>query len=231
MREYMTANTRENINRRLREQIASCLDTLIPLVFSYVPGDSETVSENDVACIRRDVLRYRDVFSTDNDELPCDDCDVFDSSADGSRDSDVYYSLTSMYLDFRLCIERIMFRSIKEWAGDGFRTIRSDEGNKPVGFLVVIDRYVHAIYVCPEYRRKGLARKAVMEYLSDGNAIDTLHIVNDNDAAKAFWNSIFVLEEIDFCPVDTLYKTVRLRGNRERFRHDQDTSVCTAGKT
>lgn len=213
-REDMTANTRESINRRHREHIASGLDTLIPLVFSYVPDDSETVSENDVACIRRDVLRYRDVFSPYNDELPCDDCDVFASAEDGSRDSDVYYSLMSMYLDFRLCIERIMFRSLKEWAGDGFRIIRSDEDSKPVGFLIVIDRYVSAIYVCPEYRRRGLARKAVMEYLSDGNAIDTLHIVNGNDAAKAFWDSIFVLEEIDFCPVDTLYKTVRLRGSR-----------------
>lgn len=107
------------------------------------------------------------------------------------------------------------FPLIKEWATkqEGFITLYDENDDKskrkPVGFLIVIDGYVDGIYVMPEHRRKGIAKKAVMDYLKSGGVITLLHIIRTNTPALNFWKSIFVLEPENDCPVDVLYRVVR----------------------
>ena len=112
-----------------------------------------------------------------------------------------------LYKQFRNEIDTLSFPLMRNMAGkDNYREIKYDD--RVVGFLIVIRGYVNGIYVEPEYRNKGLARQSVLDYLNEGGFIATLHIINTNTAAKKFWNSIFILEEIDTSPVDTLYRVL-----------------------
>ena len=127
-------------------------------------------------------------------------------------------ALLEMYLAFRKTVDNYCFPLIKEWATKqkGFITLYDNNDNddkdkrKPVGFLIVIDGYVDGIYVMPEHRRKGIAKKAVMDYLKSGGVITRLHIIRTNTPAIKFWKSIFVLEPENDCPVDVLYNVVKL---------------------
>lgn len=126
-------------------------------------------------------------------------------------------ALLEMYLAFRKTIDDYCFPLIKEWATKqkGFITLYDNNdnervGHNPVGFLIVIDGYVDGIYVIPEHRRKGIAKKAVMDYLKSGGVITRLHIIRTNTPALNFWKSIFVLEPENDCPVDVLYNVVKL---------------------
>lgn len=126
-------------------------------------------------------------------------------------------ALLEMYLAFRKTIDDYCFPLIKEWATKqkGFITLYDNNdnervGHNPVGFLIVIDGYVDGIYVIPEHRRKGIAKKAVMDYLKSGGVITRLHIIRTNTPALNFWKSIFVLEPENDCPVDVLYRVVKL---------------------
>lgn len=125
-------------------------------------------------------------------------------------------ALLEMYLAFRKTVDNYCFPLIKEWATKqkGFITLYDDNDDnderKPVGFLIVIDGYVDGIYVKPDYRRKGIAKKAVMDYLKSGGVITRLHIIRTNTPALNFWKSIFVLEPENDCPVDVLYRVVKL---------------------
>ena len=124
-------------------------------------------------------------------------------------------ALRDMYFAFRKTMDDYCFPLIKEWATKqkGFITLYDNDDNakrKPVGFLIVIDGYVDGIYVMPEHRRKGIAKKAVMDYLKRGGVIERLHIIRTNTLALNFWKSIFILEPENDCPVDVLYNVVKL---------------------
>lgn len=122
-------------------------------------------------------------------------------------------ALHDMYLAFRKTMDDYCFPLLREWAQkqEGFITLYDNESDerKPVGFLIVIDGYVDGIYVLPKHRRKGIARKAIMDYLKSGGVITRLHIIRTNTPALNFWKSIFVLEPENDCPVDVLYRVVR----------------------
>ena len=125
-------------------------------------------------------------------------------------------ALREMYFAFRNTMDCYCFPLIKEWATkqEGFITLYDENDDKskrkPVGFLIVIDGYVDGSYVMPEHRRKGIAKKAVMDYLKNGGVITRLHIIRTNTPALNFWKSIFVLEPENDCPVDVLYNVVKL---------------------
>ena len=125
-------------------------------------------------------------------------------------------ALREMYFAFRNTMDCYCFPLIKEWATkqEGCITLYDENVDKskrkPVGFLIVIDGYVDGIYVMPEHRRKGIAKKAVMDYLKSGGVITRLHIIRTNTPALNFWKSIFVLEPENDCPVDVLYNVVKL---------------------
>lgn len=116
--------------------------------------------------------------------------------------------LAQMWHDFRYTIDELVFPKTKKWAErDGvFKVIEAD--GKAVGFLAVIGGYIEGIYVHPDYRRRGLARKAVLDYIDAGGEIGSLHIVKGNKPAEKFWRSIFILEKDELAPtnpVDTFY--------------------------
>ena len=125
-------------------------------------------------------------------------------------------ALREMYFAFRNTMDCYCFPLIKEWATkqEGFITLYDENDDKskrkPVGFLIVIDGYVDGSYVMPEHRRKGIAKKAVMDYLKNGGVITRLHIIRTNTPALNFWKSIFVLEPENDCPVDVFYNVVKL---------------------
>lgn len=112
------------------------------------------------------------------------------------------------YLKFRKEIDQICVPEIFKCV----KTIPICYNNKQVGiFCYAIQpthTYIDCIYVEPEYRKKGLATKTVLDF--DNAIYDEirLHIINKNKVAHDFWNSIFDLEEIESNAVDTLYKVV-----------------------
>lgn len=81
--------------------------------------------------------------------------------------------------------------------------------NKIVGMIGGYDDYIDCVYVLPEYRRKGIAKKAVLDYVKDKIQYGIqLHIINNNTVAYDFWNSLFDLDALDRNDVDTLYEII-----------------------
>ena len=110
-----------------------------------------------------------------------------------------------MYHAFRHVVDSYAFPIMKRW-GESSGTYRHIMYHgRPVGFLLVIDNYIDAIYVRPDYRRKGLAKKAVLDYIREGNHVYRLHIVKTNEPAMKFWNSVFFLREIERNECDVLF--------------------------
>ena len=108
-----------------------------------------------------------------------------------------------MYHKFRYEIDEYAFPLIP---GD-FRKICYE--NKAVGFLQVDpDGYIGGLWVHPDYRRRGLARKAIFDYVNDVGLPWRLHIVNTNKPARKFWHSVFELKKINENEVDTLWEVI-----------------------
>lgn len=79
-----------------------------------------------------------------------------------------------------------------------------------IGMMCVADQtpffvYIDCLYIRPEHRRKGYARKAVLEWYEKQTAVVRLHIINTNEPALRFWNKLFELEVIEENDIDTLY--------------------------
>jgi predicted acetyltransferase len=120
-----------------------------------------------------------------------------------------------MYHEFRNEIDSYCFPLLQKWAKQTgcYRYIMYE--GEVVGFLMVIDKYIEGIYVEPEYRRKGLARQAILDYIKDGNNVEKLHIVRSNNTAYKFWNSIFELHEINSNICDVLYYIARVKERKD----------------
>ena len=120
-----------------------------------------------------------------------------------------------MYHEFRKEIDNYAFPILMAWAKQTgcYRYIMYN--GEVVGFLMVIDKYIEGIYVEPEYRRKGLARKAILDYIKEGNDVEKLHIVRSNKVADRFWHSIFELHEIDRNRCDFLYCVGKVKEHKD----------------
>lgn len=69
------------------------------------------------------------------------------------------------------------------------------------------DDYIDCVYILPEYRQKGLAKEAVLDWWKTHKGKNVrLHIINKNKVAYKFWTSLFDLEEIEWNFVDALYR-------------------------
>lgn len=112
-----------------------------------------------------------------------------------------------MFLQFRKEIDTMAFPMLKEY-GD-FIPIMDD--NQKVGFLLVVDGYVEGIWVQPEHRRKGLAKKVVLDYINNGGEINILDVVKTNVAADLFWNSVLDMEQIHTTFCDKRYKVLGVK--------------------
>ena len=119
----------------------------------------------------------------------------------------------SMYLDFRNELDKICVPEILKVVN----TLPIWYDEKQVGMLCYVENaegftYIDCLYVVPEYRRKGLARHTVNEFLDKHKGREIrLHIINKNRIAYNFWTSFFELEEIEGNFVDTLYKIKGVR--------------------
>ncbi len=72
--------------------------------------------------------------------------------------------------------------------------------------------YIDCIYIKPEYRRRGFATKAVLDFVKKaGGSGVRVAIINNNKSASEFWNNIFNLMRVDGNAVDTLYEIVKIK--------------------
>lgn len=114
------------------------------------------------------------------------------------------------YAQFRKELDRLCIPVI---LSDDRMTVKDIEYNGVVvGIFCAFADYIDCVYVEPEYRRKGLAKQVVIDWVKRHiNYGVRLHIINSNEPAKAFWNSLFELKEVGSNPIDTLYEIVRIR--------------------
>ena len=83
---------------------------------------------------------------------------------------------------------------------------------KVVGIIGGYSDYIDCLYIKPEYRRRGLAKEAVLKYIN--GKIDEgirFYLLNDNEEGLAFWNSICELKTVRGNSVVTLYEIVKIK--------------------
>lgn len=92
------------------------------------------------------------------------------------------------------------------------RPIKADDG-KVVGILAGYKDYIDMMYIDPEHRRKGLGRKAAVDFILEDDPCRgvRLGILNSNDIAKAFWEECFELRHFSGNDVDTSYQIAAVR--------------------
>lgn len=120
-----------------------------------------------------------------------------------------------LYLKFREELDRICVPVILD-TFDCIEYIVYDR--ETVGMVVGNHGYIDAVYVLPKYRRKGLAKKAVLEWYNRYRAPHEntrLYIINNNDSALNFWKSLFELREIGHNEIDTLYEILGIKEEKE----------------
>lgn len=114
-----------------------------------------------------------------------------------------------MFHAFRHTIDEYVFPLLMENKSD-FRRIECE--GQTVGFLMVnLDGYIEGLWIHPDFQRRGLARKAIYEYVRDVGLPWRLHIVNTNKPAKKFWHGVFDLAVVGSNEIDTLYEVVRCK--------------------
>lgn len=126
-----------------------------------------------------------------------------------------------MYLEFRHHIDALYFPNLASKCN----IIRAYEKNKQVGILITEGGYIHAIWMDPEYRGQGKARKMVYEYIDKYGLPERLCIIDNNNVAKKFWNNIFKLTELDHSHNETLYRidgTICKKTKTDIFTEAQD---------
>ena len=113
-----------------------------------------------------------------------------------------------MYFRFRNEIDSYVLPILIE---NGAIFKRIEVRKQLVGYLMVIDGYIDGLFVSPGYRRQGLGKKAVMEYIQEYGLPKSLHIVNTNKVAKKFWHSIFKMRMLEKNEIDTLWEIEGLK--------------------
>ena len=120
-----------------------------------------------------------------------------------------------LYLKFREELDKMCVPVILENL-DCIVNIRCD--GKLVGIVGGNAGYIDVVYILPEYRRQGLAKKAVLEWYNRYKSpyeTTKLHIINNNVLALKFWKSIFKLRAIESNEIDTLYEILKVMGGEE----------------
>ena len=115
------------------------------------------------------------------------------------------HTTEDFYLEFRRELDKIWVPILLENT-DCIEQITYN--GKPVGIICGTPTYIDCVYVMPEYRKKGIAKKAVLEYYERYGADKPIrvHIINNNTAALKFWNALFKLKPIAENLIDTLYE-------------------------
>ena len=118
---------------------------------------------------------------------------------------------TALYLNFREEIDRLFIPDFLKYMVD---VIPIGEGAE-IGIMCIARcdtwLYIDCLYICPEYRRQGLGKRAVLDWYKKQNEEIRLHIINNNTVALKFWQSIFELQEIEIGEIDTLFRIKRAK--------------------
>lgn len=109
-----------------------------------------------------------------------------------------------MYIAFRNELDSMEFPRMVGETQIAYITIECDGFD--VGFLLVNKGYVIGIYIKPEYRRRGLARNAVLEFIKNGGIINRLEILDCNTIAHNFWGSLFNLKAERYSATSTIFR-------------------------
>lgn len=112
-----------------------------------------------------------------------------------------------MYKKFRAEIDEMAIPLLL----DTLKVIRITDGEAEIGLLCMENDYIDCLYILPEYRRQGRGKRAIGEYIKKYGMPKTLHIVNSNTTALAFWDSIFKLVPIEVTPTDTFYRILGIK--------------------
>ena len=127
-------------------------------------------------------------------------------------------ALHQLYNEYKDGIKMKQSSDVLKWAEGmgGLRLIECED--QIVGFLAVIRGCAEALYVRPEFRRRGLAKKAVQAYLEEnGNrsdAINSIHLMHTGSAAREamrFWNELFKTERVESTLVDAYFDVLEIR--------------------
>lgn len=113
-----------------------------------------------------------------------------------------------LYVKFRTEIEAMYAPHVLAECDEVIRIMDKDN---VVGLLCVKDKYIQGLYILPEHRKKGHGRKAILNYIKRFGMLKDLTILNTNHIAKAFWNSLFELEEVKANNIDTYYRIKALK--------------------
>ena len=113
-----------------------------------------------------------------------------------------------MYVEFRNEIEQMYAPHILNECDE---VIEIMNNTQKVGLLCVKDKYIQGLYILPEYRRKGYGKKAILDYISKYGMLKDLTILNTNNVALSFWNSLFNLEVEKANSIDTYYRILSLK--------------------
>ena len=89
-----------------------------------------------------------------------------------------------------------------EYLGRSYITWHDIEcGGKKVGFYIIgqapechpdADYYIIQMYVKKEYRRRGLGKKAILDFISNHSGVYFLEIITNNATAHLFWADVFM---------------------------------------
>lgn len=117
-----------------------------------------------------------------------------------------------LYLKFRAELDKMCVPEIL----DQVQTTKIMHEGKVAGILCTTMDYIDCLYILPEYRRKGLGKKAVIEWWqkSPYKHDVRLHIIHVNKPAQKFWNSIFELELLEKNAIDGLYRIGGLKNGK-----------------
>lgn len=165
--------------------------------------------DSDYEAAEEDMMKYLTGLVSSYDRRRCalnNAVSLVEKAIKGSCSAD-----EEMYHKFRKEIDTMSFHRLASWATETGTYRQIEYGTSTIGFIMIIDGYVEGIYVEPQWRRGHRAKRAVLDCIKDGIKIDKLHIVKGNQAAQAFWNSIFDLEIIDENIVDRLYEVKGLK--------------------
>ncbi len=115
------------------------------------------------------------------------------------------------YKEFRAELDRICVPEILEHVN----TVEIMHDDTVCGILCYAETgHIDCVYIYPGYRRKGFAKKAVLDwYFGNKDRFDkiTLEIIHKNIAAKKFWNRLFLLKLVSCNPIDGRYEVMGVR--------------------
>lgn len=111
----------------------------------------------------------------------------------------------NLYLEFRKELDKICAPEILKLSQP--KLIK--ENGEVVGLFCASADYIDCIYILPEHRRKGIARKTVIKHWKENKNYEIrLYIIRKNEPALKFWNNIFELELVGENDIDYLYRIV-----------------------